>query len=821
MTANYFLQRSENTAIIWQNQSFSYAQLLDEIAKFCEIIPIGSKIALCMENRPEWIYAIYAAWQQQSVPVIFDCSDDETTIIDILLESEPEIIFHSAGYQSKIDTAIQNLAKKPERINVDELIYPENGGYLECINPVNRERTALIAYTSGTAARPKGVRLTFRNLETNIQAILGLGNLATEKDAVLVLLPLYHIFPLLWTILLPLYKGASCVFSPSLEAHDIQETLQTHYVSVIVGVPLLYTKLREVIFNRLEKITFGKLSFQIAGLFHHRFISKALFRRIHRAFGGNIRYLICGGAAIPSQVERDFRTLGFRLHTGYGLTETGPMVTFNPPGKIKIGSAGLPINGCEIKTINGEIVVRGDNVTPGYHRDESLTGQTLQKGWLFTGDLGQIDQDGYLWITGRKNEAIVLSNGKKIQPAIIEQKVLQMSDRISEIAVFERQNRLHALVLPNRKEPSLQEQAETEDHIRRHVIDRYNSSVPLFKKIAHVQCIDHELPKTALGKLKRYALDELMQTHPKRLVHHRVPDWPGYLILKKFLHSLRGKEISPDDHLLFDLGLDSLDMLQLQSFLESSFGIESISASQLSALTVYELAGIAHRTGSTAAITEPNWRDILQSFDGIPLPQRWLTHRLIIMTARLLFSVFYRMRVSGTDHIPDGPVIYAANHQTYLDPLFIFCKVNYRIFRTVFFTGKESYFRNRLIRFLASTNQIIIVKSGEALRQSLREMTTALNKGKSILLFPEGSRSADGALNEFQKTFAILSRELEVPVVPVAVHGAIQAYPHGSRYPRLFKEIRIRFLEPVYPVAYDNDGLRNTVFRKIEAELSR
>ncbi len=810
-------EKSDNTAIIWKNQRILYRELYANIDVFRSLIPANSKIALMLENRPEWAYAIYAAWYNHTIPVIFDFSEDEDTIRAILDECRPELIFVSNTHQAKFNKLCPKLAYRARVINPDQMTVSGGSDTAMTFKPQKSDDVALIAYTSGTTSGPRGVMLTLRNLRTNIEAILGLGDFATEKDAVLVLLPLCHIFPLLWTLLLPLYAGAVCVFSPSLEAKELMDTLADHYVSAIVGVPRLFAELHTRIMETIKARKFGMLMLRLSELLQNRKLSAWIFREVHEKFGGNIRYLICGGAAIDPQIEKDFRTLGFRFHTGYGMTETAPMIAFNPPDRIKIGSVGLPIRGCEIKTADDEIAVKGANVMPGYYADSPQTKNALRDDWLYTDDLGRLDQDGYLWITGRKNDRIVLSNGKNMHAETIEAEIAQLSDLIREVAVFEKNDRLHALVYPDCARCKKRGIGAVENHIKWEVIDLYNRTAPPFRKISRLILTDRALPRTALGKIRRYSLASFIQTDRQSLQNGPEPDFIEYHILKDYLQKLTKNAVRPDDHIGIDLGLDSLDRLILRAFVASSFGVKT--DEEWESKTVRDWATLIRQQKRKMQIEDPDWHKILDRSPDTILPQRWRTHHLIIAGVRFLFSIFYNLSIRGTDNIPGGPVIYAANHQTYLDPFFIFCKVDYRIFRNVFYTAKERYFRNRFIKFLADTNQIILIDGGEALENSIRKLAAALKAGKSILIFPEGTRTHDGSVQEFKKTFAILSKELNVPVVPVALDGAIAAYPRGHRLPRPFKKIRLEFMEPVYPDDYDYDALSEIVFGRITSRM--
>ena len=300
----------------------------------------------------------------------------------------------------------------------------------------NPNDTAVIIYTSGTTGSPKGVMLSYDNLLVNIEAVTTDVNIYTSEDRVMVLLPLHHIFPLMGTMIIPLGVGGTIVLSPSMASEDIMATLQ-HGITIIIGVPRLYNLIRKGIRDKINKSGVAKLLFKIAEKKNSLTFSRKIFGSVQRKFGGKIKYMVCGGAALDKEVCKDYLTLGFEILEGFGMTECAPMITFTRPGRVLPGSAGEPLKTNEVKVIDGEIVNRGRNVMQGYYNRPEETAAILKDGWLYTGDLGHLE-DNRIFITGRKKEIIVLSNGKNINPEEIENKIQSMTEVITEIGVFEK-----------------------------------------------------------------------------------------------------------------------------------------------------------------------------------------------------------------------------------------------------------------------------------------------------------------------------------------------------------------------------------------------
>jgi len=216
------------------------------------------------------------------------------------------------------------------------------------------------------------------------------------------LLPLHHILPLAGSVVAPLYSRGTAVFTPSLQSEDVVETLQKHKINIIVAVPRFYSMIRKSIREKIDSNKVASLLFKLAEKIDSPKFSKKLFKKVHEKFGGEIEYMVCGGAKLDENVDRDFRTLGFEVLEGYGMTECSPMITFTRPGRVRIGSPGEAFPGMEIKMEDGEILTRGPNVMKGYYNKPEETAKALKNGWLYTGDLDYIDEEGFLFVTGRK-----------------------------------------------------------------------------------------------------------------------------------------------------------------------------------------------------------------------------------------------------------------------------------------------------------------------------------------------------------------------------------------------------------------------------------
>ena len=814
-----FLSDHNKTAMILKEQKLSYNQLLRNIASFSTLIDDKTtKVAIFFENRFEWVYAFYSAWLKNATVVPIDFMSSEYDVSFILNDCKPEVIIFSNQTAEICNRACSGLSYQIDKLNVDDILLKEFSGKVVFPKP-DINKTAIIIYTSGTTGSPKGVMLSFDNLLVNIEAVTEDVIVYEPSDRVLVLLPLHHIFPLVGTVVAPLKIGATIVFSPSMAADDLMTTLQNHQITMIIGVPRFYSIIRKGIKEKIEKNKIAYLLFRIAEKKNSLTISKKVFKSVHKKFGGNIKYMVSGGAALDKEVAKDLRTLGFEVLEGYGMTECAPMITFTKPGKVVIGSAGQPLKTNEVRIVDGEIVNRGRNVMQGYYNRPEETKVIIKDGWLFTGDLGYLDEENRLFITGRKKEIIILSNGKNINPEEIETKLTKMSDVISEVGVFEKSDMLHALIYCN--EISLKQQGidNVEEYLKWNVIDKYNQEVTPYKKVMKFSVVQEPLPQTRLGKLKRFLLPQLEIKDYSKQEKIPEPVFQEYILIRDFIQQQKEISVYPTNHLEIDLGLDSLDKVNLQVFLEQTFGVMMNEQEIMSFPNLLKLAESIQERKSKLAFESIDWGRILREEFDVKLPESWFTHNLIKLAAKIFLKFYFRLKSEGLENLPNGPFILAPNHQSFLDGLFVAVFLKNKIMKRTYFYAKEKHVKNKVLKFIADKSNVIVMDLSD-LKTSLKKLAEVLKNGRNLIIFPEGTRSFNGELGDFKKTFAILSRELNVPVVPVAIEGANKALPRGKIIPRPFKKVRVKFLKPIIPSVHTYESLRDAVFEKVASNVN-
>lgn len=814
-----FLKDHNKTAMILKDQKVEYRELISKVNFYSALLPKNAltKVAIFSENRFEWVYAFYSVWMKRAVAVPVDFMSSSDDVAFILNDCKPEVIYYSNGTKEVLEKAVEQLDYQIQKINLDEVKIESSNNVIPSPEP-DPNQTAVIIYTSGTTGSPKGVMLSYDNLLVNIEAVTNDVNIYTSEDRLMVLLPLHHIFPLMGTMIIPLSVGGTIVFSPSMASEDIMATLQQG-ITIIIGVPRLYNLIRKGIRDKIDKSGIAKLLFKIAQKKNSLAFSRKIFGSVQRKFGGKIKYLVSGGAALDKEVARDYLTLGFEILEGFGMTECAPMITFTRPGKVMPGSAGQPLKINEVKVIDGEIVNRGRNVMQGYYNRPEETAAILKDGWLHTGDLGYLDEENRIFITGRKKEIIVLSNGKNINPEEIENKIMSMTEVITEIGVFEKADMLHAVIYPDYQKAKQLGVENVEEMLKWQVIDKYNQSVTPYKKVMKFSLTKEPLPRTRLLKLKRFLLPQLEQISKEKLESITEPTFQEYILIKEFLQQQKETSVHPSDHLEIDLGLDSLDKVNLGVYLESNFGIKYTESDLVGFSNVVKLAENVRDKKTKLSVEAIDWGKIFKEQLDLDLPKSWFTYNIMKNGAKLFLKLYFRLKGEGIENIPDGPFILAPNHQSFFDGLFVAVFLKNKLMKQTYFYAKEKHIKNKLVKFVANKHNVIVMDLSD-LKTSLQKMAEVLKRGKNIIIFPEGTRTLNGEIGDFKKTFAILSRELNIPVVPVAINGAYDALPRGTHFPKPWKKINVKFLKPVLPENHTYDSLKEIVQNKVSEQLN-
>jgi long-chain acyl-CoA synthetase len=860
----------ENIALQMQRrdrlESYTYSEvrhMAESIASWIEKTghKPGSRVAILADNHPRWIAVYLGIIAAGCIAVPLDTAFHADQVEKLLNDSGSSLLFADFSHIRIAHEAIAGLSVQlvltdvpggaREIPSLDEII----AGGPKNFSPasVAEDNLAALLYTSGTTADPKGVMLTHGNLIGETEAVFGWAHIGPE-DALLGILPLFHALAQMANLLLPLVRGSRVVFLETLNTTELLRALKERNITAFACVPQFFYLIHEHIQKQVaQKGAFAKIAARIlmavtrSGRRLGWNSGKLFFRPIHQMFGKNMRYLVTGGSRWDPQVGRDFYSLGIDILQAYGLTETTGGAFATPPDDNAIGSAGKPLKGVEAKIVGpepdeagrpvGEIAIRGPIVMKGYWNRPDATAAVLRDGWLYTGDVGYFDSDGNLFITGRKKEVIVLASGKNIYPEEIEAHY-QKSPVIQEICVLGLTSapgepfseRLHGVIVPNFEVLKQRKIVNTREIIRFDV-EGLSQQLPATKRILSYEIWQEGLPRTTTRKLKRFEIEKHVRTNQKKeksgdIESSAAPSlsaddlsWLEQHDVQTALKVIReaaktsAREIRPKDNLELDLGLDSMQRIELVVALERELGGDVDESRVAEIYTVRELVdavreSVGHHLGDRkpeaigwdAILREQTQdREVLALADPRPIAAAvlFLFFRFIQLFARDRFD----LHVSGLEKLPaKGPFIISSNHQSYLDPLVLGSVLPWPIFRELFSVGTSEVFGiSDLMRRLAHWLRVIIVDPDANLIPAMRAGAFGLNCGRVLMLYPEGERSIDGEPKVFRKGAAILSIHLQVPIVPVAIDGFYEAWPRGKRFFQKFNPLRMSFGNPIYP----------------------
>jgi long-chain acyl-CoA synthetase len=898
-----FYDRFADCSVRWPNnvaveiqrpdgiESYSYTALRRMAESFAtwllaQGMPPGSRVAILADNHPRWVAAYLGIIAAGGVAVPLDTAYHQDQVAKLLTDSGADLLVCDAKHLQIGSEAIQGKtvdlllteagAPRPEaaqseggvragtppppRLVTDlDAIFAEHRSPFQ---PVAREYhdLASLLYTSGTTADPKGVMLTHANLLGEADAVLAWADLG-PRDAILGVLPLFHVLSQMANLLLPLVAGARAVFLSTLNTTELLRALRERKITAFAVVPQFFYLIHDRIFKEVnQRGALARFAFrQMMGftVFGRKFglnPGRVLFHRVHDLFGGQMRYLVTGGSRFDPQIGRDFHALGVDVLQAYGLTETSGGAFANTPGKsIVIGSVGRPLKGVEAKIVegkatdedmpqSGEIVLRGPIVMKGYWNRPDATADVLKDGWLYTGDLGYFDAQGNLFITGRKKEVIILSNGKNVYPEEIEAHYLQ-SAFIKEICVMGMEgaagaDKLYAVIVPN-FEVLRQRKVVNAREVIRFDVEGLSAKLASTKRISGYEIWQEDLPRTTTRKLKRFEIQKRVQsgkgaergelTGSKQLTREESA-WLENSEVQRALKIIREYatthpvQIRASDNLELDLGLDSMRRVELLIALQQELGGNLPESKLADIYTVGELVQAVGESARSGAGSEPSDRGPTEG--SIRAPQssaRWsallredpaergaleilkprpIVDGIVFILTRavgLFWRLVSRLEVDGLENLPrSGPYLLCSNHQSFLDPVPLLSVLPFSAVRQMFAVGTSEIFGAGIMRRVATLMRVVVVDPDANLVPAMRAGAYGLRHGMALVLYPEGERSIDGPPKIFKKGAAILSIHLQVPIVPVAIDGFHDAWPRGKSFQK-FAHLKVKVGEPMQP----------------------
>jgi long-chain acyl-CoA synthetase len=818
-------------------------------------IHAGSAVAIWSENRPEWIAALWGALLEGVivVPIDYRTSADFLLKVAGIVDAKAILVGDTVDVPALGDSRPTWKLGEIFRLKPEATSCPETA-LRPPSSALDGNTTAEIIFTSGATAEPKGVVLTHKNILANIVPIeremakYRKYTLPFRPIRFLNLLPLSHMFGQAMATFVPPMLPGVVVFTRSYAPDDIIRQIKSRRISVLVSVP----KILDVLKDHVLRVAPETAEPPPPGL--HWAQRWWRYRRVHRMFGFKFWAMVVGAAPLDPELEAFWGRLGFLVVQGYGLTETAPIVTLNHPLHAKRGAVGKPIAGVEIKIADdGEILVRGENVTTGYFNAPEATREAFKDGWFHTGDIGELDAEGRLLIRGRKKEMIVTPEGLNVFPEDVE-RVLNEQPGVVDSAVVgapvpgSTAERVQAVLLVD---PA---SAQAVDQIVRSA----NALLGDHQKIrAAAVWTGSELPRTeGTRKLKRRELRAWLVGQ-----QNLPPEGGSYLpqgshprdvasILQRFAPGRAIAKTTTID----ELGLTSLERVELMMALEEAFQTTIEETAFTPTLTVAQLEAMVAPPEWSAAETfrlkaeATGQRDAHPPSSALRPPQEikfpawnrtWpvrIIRRASLPTWILPLSrIFARVKVTGLEHLSDlkGPVIFAANHQSHFDAPVILdslpARWRYRtapammkeFFDAHFFPERytrKQWFTNSLNYYLSSFFFFAfpLTQGSAGTRQTLRYMGDLAEENTCILLFPEGRRGDTDEIQTFQPGVGMIASRLGIPVVPVRVRGLYKVLHRRSRWPTI-SQASCAFGAPISLTGNDYAALAERVRQGVES----
>jgi long-chain acyl-CoA synthetase len=840
-------------------------------------MPPGERVAILADNHPRWIAAYLGIIAAGGTAVPLDTAYHADQVAKLLKDSGASLLVCDAKHR---EVSREAVAGSEAQIVLTASALPSEGQPGTAV-PTNSEagrQTSLsvqpladfdavftqahanftpvprapddlasLLYTSGTTADPKGVMLTHANLLAEAEAVFAWAQLGPD-DAILGVLPLFHVLSQMANLLLPLVAGARTVFLSTLNTTELLKALRERGITAFAVVPQFFYLIHDRIFKEVSqkgaatRMAFGLMR-KITVMCRQAGFNpgRTFFGKVHALFGKRMRYLVTGGSRFDPQIGRDFYSLGIDVLQAYGLTETTGGAFVNAVNDPVIGSVGKPLKGVEAKIVDpqssdddepasGEILIRGPIIMNGYWNRPDPTADVLKDGWLYTGDLGYLDSDGNLFITGRKKDVIILSNGKNVYPEEIEAHYLQ-SPFIKEICVMGVESgagteKLYAVIVPNFEALRQRKVVNTKEVIRFDV-EGLSAKLASTKRISGYEIWQEDLPRTTTRKLKRFEIQKMVKAGKGQAAGDEVSsakpltdeekswlerqDVQQAITIVREYATTSADSVRPAGNLELDLGLDSMRRVELLVALEQQLGGD-VEESQLSEIfSVRDLIDAIRSSvasGKTSAKRQsPGWSSVLREDPTDPdvlsiVRSRPVLDRLLFVVTRLIKLIWQLrspIKVEGVENIPrQGAYLLCSNHQSFLDPLMLIAVLPFSLLLKMFAVGTSEIFGTGLMRKVAQALRVVVVDPDANLIPAMRAGAFGLRQGLGLMLYPEGERSIDGTPKTFKKGAAILSIHLQVPIVPIAIDGAYESWPRGKSFQK-FAPIKLKIGAPLQP----------------------
>ena len=791
----------------------SLAQYLRSIGfnENCRALLIGA-------NSPEWIIAFHSiVWAGETV-IPVDPNLPENELKEIIKKAKPSIIFCDYDLLPIFNEFRGEFSFIKDIISLHYKTHSNEISINSAIK-IGKEKEELptrefspndpisILFTSGTTGNPKGAVLMQKNYCPTPEFAIDMMNVTTD-DSVIAVLPLYHVFGFAATIAGGLSRGAMVATVSEINGKAIVKTINDLNITTLPAVPkmlnLILESIERNIANKgkiINSIYHSLLSISpiVTKLFGKK-TTRKLFPFIHTNFGKNFFRIVSGGASISTTVFNTYQKLGFDIVEGYGLTETFGPITLCPITKQVTGSVGKVIGPNRIKIQNpdkdgwGEVLFSGESIFKGYLDDDEATQKVFDnKGWFLTGDRGKLDESGFLFLSGRLKDIIVLESGKNVYPEQLEEYYLS-SPLIKEISIFplNKDDRINvvAIIIPNDN--------CNDSNLIKEEMENLNKGRTNYQKVDDYVISNQELPKTSTQKVRKHLLPPIytklkngtkVAEPPKlNLVDNALSKSDEYKQLKELISNnvaaIKEEDIHIYSNLKSDLNIDSLRFLDLITEIEQQCGCKIDEKALWNIETIRDLVKVIQnsekQSRNSISIKDLLESDIGKNSDLFKDKYSMLTAFLLYIS-KMYLKIVWKLQIIGEENIPlFGSTIFIANHQSLADAPLIYMALPKMVKKRTYSLTKAEVFDSKLFSFLLSgTNILPIEREGDILTP-LKRSYEALKKGKNIIIFPEGTRSKDGKVQAFKEGFAILMKTAKVPVVPITIVDSNKFIPKGK-----------------------------------------
>lgn len=790
-------------------------------------------IAILAKSNAEWILSYMAINMIGGIVLPLDVNLMPSAYPEMIKKVKAKALFISDEYKGVIKKI------KTYSVSIDKSLEKKKKLKVPKVNP---DDIATYLFTSGTTGKPKIVMLTHKNIFCTAQSTADYSYMSTS-DVMLCILPLYHVYALDACFVGPFANGASFVYQTSLKGPDIMKSLAENPITIFPAAPLLWEMFMDGILKKVKaesalKYRIFTFFLEYGGLMRSiglGFLADKIFDPIHAVFGRSHRFFISGGAPLKDKYRKYYKSMGFNLIEGYGLSETTGPITLPDVKRNIIGSVGKPTPGNEgkIKNINedgiGELWLRGDSVMPGYFDNPEATKEVFDEdGFFNTGDLGRIDKQGNIFITGRVKNVIVLSSGKNVYPEELES-YYKKSEEIEEIAVFgldkDGDEKVYAVIVPKDKTDRSFDKIKNE-------LNRLNKGLPSYKTVTDFAISFDKLPVNSARKVVYRTIIDLL----KQGVYMEHENDSAVLrdvltgttpaeteIIETLRKKLKTKTIYAKQTMA-DFRIDSLGLVDLTVQLEEALSI-SIDLEKLKTLqTMDEMVAyfVSLEKSSGSSIREKLFESEITEKPLLffnPVLYFWIG--LIKLCCRILWKV----EVINPEKFDIDNNIILANHSSYFDIPWIIRAMKTRDVKNTYAIGKKEVSG---VKYVFHGMPVIWIDYNKNTNEVFKKSADLLRQGKSIMIFPEGIRSDSGEMQEFKLGSAYLAKNISRKIIPVTINGTYDIWPPQKKFPEIFTKKRgsVVIHDKIDPADYKTteslmEKVRSEIAKGIDPELNK